>query len=213
MDRVQKNGGTAGLVTAVLLAILFVLFFSLGQDIMTPGDPAKSLAATAQKWSLFHLTAFVGLLAAGFGVLFVVGLATKLREAAPTRARALLYIAITGLAGYALGSTVLMLGGRQIVDFAAKDQAGGAVAWASLSAVHAGLEGLGNTFTGVGAMLAGWAILDTKALPAGTAWLGIISGALNVLGLFMMGTMPVMLGAIILTIIWIAWTGSALRAG
>jgi len=74
MDRVQKNGGTAGLVTAVLLALLFVLFFSLGQDTMTPGDPAKSLAAVTQKWSLFNLTAFVGLLAAGFGVLAMLAL-------------------------------------------------------------------------------------------------------------------------------------------
>jgi hypothetical protein len=212
MDRVQKNGGTAGLVTAVLLALLFVLFFSLGQDIMTPGDPAKSLAATTLKWNLFNLTAFVGLLAAGFAVVFVTGLATKLRDGAPTRARAVLYITLIGLASYALGSTVLMLGGRQIVDFTAKDQAGGAVAWAALSAVHAGFEGLGSTFTGVGAILAGWAILSTKVLPAGAAWVGIISGALGVLGLFVTGVPPVMLGGFLLTIAWLAWAGSALRA-
>ncbi len=213
MDRVQKNGGTAGLVTAVLLAVLFVLFFALGQDIMTPGDPAKSLAATTQKWSLFHLTAFVGLLAAGFAVLFVTGLATRLRDGAPTRARAFLYISLIGLASYALGSTVMMLGGRQIVDFAAKDQAGGAVAWASLSAVHAGLEGLGSTFTGVGAIIAGWAILNTKVLPAGAAYVGIVSGVLGVLGLFAAGVAPIMLGGFLLTIVWIGWAGSALRAG
>lgn len=212
MDRVQKNGGTAGLVTAVLLAVLFVLFFSLGQDIMTPGDPAKSLAAATQKWSLFNLTAFIGLLAAGVAVLFVTGLAAKLRDGAPTRARAVLYITLIGLASYALGSTVLMLGGREIIAFAAKDQAGGAVAWASLSAFHAGLDGLGNTFTGVGAIIAGWAILNTKALPTGVAYVGIISGVLNVLGLFMTGMSPVMLGAFVLTIVWIGWTGSALRA-
>jgi len=213
MDRVQKNGGTAGLVTAVLLALLFVLFFSLGQDIMTPGDPAKSLAAVTQKWSLFNLTAFVGLLAAGFAVLFVTGLATKLRDGAPTRARAVLYITTIGLASYAIGSTVLMLGGRQIVDFAAKDPAGGAVAWASFSAVHVGLEGLGSTFTGVGAILAGWAILSTKVLPAGAAWVGIVSGALGVLGLFVTGMPLVMMGGFLLTIVWIGWAGSALRAG
>ncbi len=213
MDRVQKNGGTAGLVTAVLLAVLFVLFFSLGQDIMTPGDPAKSLAAATQKWSLFNLTAVVGLLAAGVAVLFVTGLATKLRDGAPTRARAVLYITLIGLASYALGSTVLMLGGREIIDFAAKDQAGGAVAWASLSAFHAGLDGLGNTFTGVGAIIAGWAILNTKVLPAGAAYVGIISGVLNVLALFVTGVPPIMLGGFLLTIVWIGWAGSALRAG
>ncbi len=213
MDRVQKNGGTAGLVTAALLAVLFVLFFSLGQDVMTPGDPAKSLAAATQKWGMFRLASFVGLLAAGFAVLFVAALATKLRDAAPTRARAILYITLIGLGSFALGSMTWMLGGRQIIDFAAKDQTGGTAAWAALSAIGASFEGLGNTFTGVGALLAGWAILDTKVLPAGAAWVGIASGVLNVLGLFVMGAPALMLGGFVTTIAWLAWAGSALRAG
>jgi len=213
MDRVQKNGGTAGLVTAALLALLFVLFLSLGQDVMTPGDPAKSLAAATQKWSMFRLASLVGLLAAGCSVLFVVGIATKLRDGAPTRARALQYMVLIGLGSYALGSVMWMLGGRQIIDFAAKDPAGGTVAWATLSAIGAGLDGLGNTFTGVGTILAGWAILDTKVLPAGAAWVGIISGVLGVLGLFAAGMPLVMMGGFLSTIAWLAWAGSALRAG
>jgi len=35
MDRVQRNGGTAGIITGVLLALLFVMIFSLGMDVMT----------------------------------------------------------------------------------------------------------------------------------------------------------------------------------
>jgi len=213
MDRVQRNGGTAGLVSAALLALLFVLILSLGQDIMTPGDPAKSLAAATQKWSMFNLASFIGLLAAGFSVLFVVGLATKLRDGAPTRARALLYLVLIGLGSYALESVMRMLGGRQIIDFAAKDPAGGAVAWATLGAVGAGLEGLGSAFAGVGSILAGWAILNTKVLPAGAAYVGIVSGVLGVLGLFAAGMPLVMMGGFLLTIVWLAWAGSALRAG
>lgn len=212
MDRVQKNGGTAGIVAAVFLAILFALFLSLGPDVMAPGDPAKSLSAATAKWGIFRLTAFVGLLAAGFALLFVVGLATKLREGAPTRARTLLYLTVIGLGGYALNSTIILLGGRQIVDLAAKDQAAATAAWATLSAIGAGLDGLGNTFTGVGAILAGWAILDTKALTAGAAWVGIASGVFGLLGLVAANVPVVMLGGFVLTIIWLAWAGSALRA-
>jgi hypothetical protein len=211
MDRIQKNGGTAGIVSAVLLAILVVLFMSLGEDVMTPGDPAKSLSAARDKWSMFRLASLAGMAAAGVAVVFVVGIATRLREAAPTRARVLLYLVLIGLGAYALGSAMWLVGGPQILAFAGKDQAGGTAAWAAISAVGAGFDGLGNTFSGAGTLVAAWAILDTKLLPAGVAWIGVISGVLNVANLFAMGSPAVMLGGFIATIIWLAWGGAALR--
>ncbi len=115
MDRIQRNGGTAGIVAGLLLALLFVLFLSLGQDIMAP-EPAKSLAAMTQKWSTFQLASLVGLLTAGVAVPFVVGIATRLRDSAPTRARAFLYITLLGLAGYGLESVMRWFGGRAILN-------------------------------------------------------------------------------------------------
>jgi hypothetical protein len=124
-----------------------------------------------------------------------------------------MYLGVIGLGGYALGSTLWMLGGRQIVDLAAKDQAAATAAWAAVSAVGAALDGLGGAFTGVAAILGGWAILDTKALSSGAAYVGILSGILGVLGLFAAGNPIVMMGGFILTIVWLAWAGSSLRAG
>lgn len=79
------------------------MFLSLGMNVMAPGDPARSLAAVTQKWSLWAATLMVGLLASGVAVPFVVGIATRLRDAAPTRARMVLYVTLIGLAGHALG--------------------------------------------------------------------------------------------------------------
>ncbi len=73
------------------------MIFSIGMDVMAPGDPAKSLAAVTQKWGLFAAAMIVGVLAAGAAVPFAVGIATRLRDGAPTRARTLLYVTLLGL--------------------------------------------------------------------------------------------------------------------
>jgi len=209
MDRIERNGGTAGIVAGLLLALLFVLFFSLGQDMMS-SDPSKTLAVATQKWSLFKLASLVGLLVAGVAVPFTVGIATRLRDGAPTRARTLLYVTLLGLAGHALGSVMGWIGGQQIIAHAASDPTGALHAWVALSAVSTSFSAFGNAFTGAGTIIAGWAILSTKALGAGVAWVGIVAGILQVLALFTMAT-PVFLGGFLLTIVWLVYAGTALR--
>jgi hypothetical protein len=208
MDRIQRNGGTAGIVAGLLLALLFVLFLSLGQDIMAP-EPAKSLAAMTQKWSTFQLASLVGLLTAGVAVPFTVGIATRLRDGAPTRARALLYITLLGLAGHGLESAIGWFGGRGIIQYAAADQTGALHAWVALSAVTSGFSMFGNAFTGAGTLIAGWAIMSTKALGAGVAWVGIVAGVVQILGLFSAAA-PVFLGGFLLTVVWFLYAGYSL---
>jgi len=213
MDRVQRNGGTAGIVTGLLLALLFAMIFMLGQDAMTPGDPAKVLSVVTQKWGLFAAVNFVGLLASGAAIPFVVGIATRLRDAAPTRARTVLYSTLIGLGAYALGSIMMWQGGHQVVEYAVKDQAGATTAWLALFAVNTGLSGVGNVFTGAGTLVAGWAIIGTGAMGVGVGWVGIVAGALGILTLFA-PTMPaVFLGSFALTIVWALWAGSELMRG
>ncbi len=211
MDRVQRNGGTAGVVAGVLLLLLLIMIFSIGMDVMAPGDPAKSLAAVTQKWGLFAGTMIVAVLAAGVAILFAVGIATRLRDAAPTRARILLYVTLLGLGSYALNSLMFLMGGRQVVEFAAKDQAAATTAWLTLSAVGAGLDTLGNVFTGVGTLIAGWAIISTRAMGSGVAWVGIVAGVLGILSLVAPTVAIVFLGGFVLTIVWLIWAGAELR--
>jgi hypothetical protein len=178
---------------------------------MAVGDPAKSLAAATQKWKLWVSTMIIGLLATGFAVPFVVGVATRLRDAAPTRARAALYITLIGLAGYAMSSTVGWFGGTQVVQYAAKDQTAATHAWLAMSAVNASLSSLGSAFTGAGAAIAGWAIISTKSMSAGVGWVGVVAGVLSVLALFATSSMLIGFLGFLLIIVWIAWAGAELR--
>jgi len=195
----------------VLLFLVLIMILSLGMDVMAPGDPAKSLAAVTQKWGLFAATLIVGALAAGVAIPFTVGIATRLRDAAPTRARTVLYVTLLGLGGYALASLMMFMGGRQVVEFAAKDQAAAATAWLTLRAVNAGLDTLGSVFTGVGTLIAGWAIVSTRAMGSGVAWVGIAAGVMGILALFAPTAEIVFLGNIVLTIVWLIWAGAELR--
>ncbi len=211
MDRVQRNGGTAGIIAGLLLLLVLIMILSLGREVMAPGDPAKSLAAVTQKWGLFATVMIVGTLAAGVAVPFTVGIATRLRDGAPTRARALLYVTLLGLGGYAVASLMLLLGGRQVVEFAGKDPAAATTAWLTLRAVDAGLDTLGSAFTGAGSLIAGWAILSTRVMGSGVAWVGIAAGVLGILTVFAPTAEIVFLGSFVLTIIWLIWAGAELR--
>lgn len=208
MDRIQRNGGTAGVIAGLLLALLFVLFFTMGQDLMSP-NPSTTLALVTQKWSQFRLASLVGLLTVGFAVPFTVGIATRLRDSAPTRARALLYLVLIGLAGHGLGSALGWFGGQQVIQYATTDRTGALHAWAAISAVNASVSMLGNGFTGAGTLIAGWAILSTNALSAGVGWVGVIAGVVQILALFTAAP-AVFLGGFVLTIVWLLYAGYAL---
>ncbi|HYM90691.1 MAG TPA: hypothetical protein VEW91_03525, partial [bacterium] len=103
MDRVQTNGGMAGQVAAVLLALLLILFMSSGLDPQAASDPAKAIPILAEKHGLFVMLGILAALTSGFGLVFTIGLFSRLREPAPTRASTALGLAVVGLAGHALG--------------------------------------------------------------------------------------------------------------
>jgi hypothetical protein len=212
MDQVQRNGGVAGIVAGGLLILLVILTFSLGADVMAPGDPARALSAVTQKWSLWVFASLVGVVTTGAAVLFTVGLTSRVRDQAPTRARAILYFVLIGLTGYALASIVPWVGGAQVVAYAAKDQAAAANAWLVLNAVSGSFAGLGGAFVGAGTLIAGWVIIATRTMGSGIGWLGVVAGILGILSLFAPGAFVVGLGGTVLTAVWLAWTGSVLRS-
>ncbi len=212
MDRVQINGGTAGQVAAVLLALLLILFMSSGLDPQTASDPSKAIPILAGKHGLFVLLGILAALTSGFGLVFAIGLFSRLREPAPTRAAASLALTVVGLTGHGLGALLLWRGGTTVVAAFAKDQAAANSAWIAVRAVENSVNTLGDVFTGAAILVAAWAIAGTGALSPMLGWVGVITGVVTLLQVF--GTSPALfVGAIILTIIWLAWGGSQLRRG
>jgi hypothetical protein len=210
MDRVQRNGGTAGIITAICLALLFVLFISSGLDPQTAQDPAKAIPLLTQKASVFAAIGVLGTLAAGFGLVFTIGLFARLRDGAPTRAAAVLGLAFVGLTGHAVGSVLLWQGGQFLVTVSTKDQVGANHAWIAASAVAQGLNGAGNAFTGASILVAGGAVVATGAMNVGLGWMGGLAGVVEILQLFSASQALMGIG-FVLVIIWLAWGGSQLR--
>ncbi len=210
MERVQQNGGTAGFITAICLALLFILFASSGLDMQTAQDPAKALPVLGQKAGVFAATGVLGLLAAGFGLIYTFGLFTRLREHAPTRAAASLGFAFVGLTTHAVGSALLWQGGAMLVALAARDQTAAAHAWIAVGAVNQGLMTTADAFTGSSVLTAGWAIVGTGAMSAALGWVAIVAGIVEILQVFS-ASMPLMGLGFVLVIVWLVWGGVQLR--
>ena len=211
MDRVQQNGGTAGFITAICLALLFILFASSGLDMQTAMDPAKALPMLGQKAGVFTAIGVLGLLASGFGLVFTIGLFARLRDKAPTRAAATLGLAVVGLTTHALGAALLWQGGAMLAALAGTDQTAAGHAWIALGAVNQGLMATGNAFTGASVLVAGWAIAGTGVMSTALGWLAIITGIVEILQVFS-AQMALMGLGFLLVIIWLVWGGAQLRA-
>jgi len=174
-------------------------------------DPAKALPVLAQKAGVFTLIGILGVLAAGFGLVFTIGLFTRLKDRAPTRAAAVLGFAFVGLTGHAIGSTLLWQGGHGLGAAATRDQTAANHAWIAAATVNQGLQGLGNAFTGASVLVAGWAIVATGAMNSTLGWVAVAAGVVEILQLF--SAQQALMGlAFLLVIVWLAWGGSQLRS-
>lgn len=207
MDRVRQNGGTFGIIAAVVLAVLFVVILTSGFDPRT-ADPAEALSFISQSSGRWTLAGVLGVLGSLFAIVFAVGLYRVLRDKAPTRAYAVLLFAVLGSGGYALSSLVQWLGGAQVAGTA--DQVAAAHAWVAVNAVATSMGGFGNTFVGASLLTAGWAATSTRALSSAVGWLAYLAGIVTVLGLFTANAV-VFLGSFALIIIFLAWAGFELR--
>jgi len=207
MDTTQRNGGTAGIVSAVLLVLFLILTMAMGMDPHTAGDPAQALAMIALKRGLWRLVGIVGTLAAAFGIVFTIGLSNRLKEGAPTRASVILYFVTVGLGGYALASLMQWKGGLQLADYAVKDQVGAGHAWLALRAAAGGANVLGSGFVGAALLIAGWAVIETAVLNPIAGWVGVIAGLLSLAGVFASASFAVLIGTIVFDVIWLAWAG------
>lgn len=206
----QQSAGTAGIVAGVSLAVLFILFFTSGVTPEMLGDPGKALPYISQNLGRLRITlvfSFIALIAA---VIFLPGLAAKLRERTPTRATGVLYFGLLGIIGHALGTLVFWVAVPGVAAYAAKDQVAASSAWVALSALDRAFDSFGSFFIGVSTLVAGWAITSGGAMSAALGWFGILTGV--VAGLSGLAANEIlMVGSFVLPVIWLIWAGSVLR--
>lgn len=210
VPRIQ-TAGTTGIVAGVALAIGFILFMTSGLSMQAFADPAQGLKfATDSAGRLRLMTAFF-LIAIAFAAVFLAGLAAKLRDKTPTRATATLYFGLLGLAGHALGALIFWAGIPAVVARAATDQVAASHAYVALVAMDNAADGLGTLFVALATLMAGWAAVTSKVFSAALGWYGVVVGVAGVLALLMTGNEILGLATFVLPIIWLVWTGTALR--
>jgi|RifCSP19_3_1023858.scaffolds.fasta_scaffold33965_2 MFS family permease len=217
MNAIQRNGGSAGFVTAALFVILLVLSFSLDPSIFS--DPERALAYAREQGTrrtAMGVAAIAGALALA---VFVAGLADRLHPKTPTRGAMTYLFGLIGAIGLAFGSLVDWLGIGYLVGTAARDEIAVQHAWYAVSAVSAAAYGLAGIGLSAAAIAASWAIVAEVAMRSAIGWIGLAAAVIILVAsaaqaLVPPGTTVQFLSYVvggILFVIWFAWTALELR--
>jgi len=209
MDRLQRNGGSFGILSGVALALLFAAFATSGITPDTFGDPAKAFPFIREQAARLKVIGLLGTLTVAFSLPFAAALYLRLRNGAPTRATMGLLLLLVGLIGHGLGSLFAGVGFPAVA--AVSDQTAASHAYVAVLAADQVVDTLGNAFAGAGNAVFGWAILSTAALPAVLGWVFAVTGIVSVLLALAPGVDILFIGSFVLTIISLIWGGVALR--
>lgn len=207
----QQSAGTSGIIAGISLAVVFFLFITSRAGPETFADPANALPFITQNSGRLRTIALLALITISFAVIFVAGLAAKLRDKTPTRATGVLYFGILGLIGHGIGALMFWVGVPALVAYAAKDQVAVSHAWVAFGALNGSLDGFGNLFIGLSTLLAGWAIVGAGAMSSTLGWFGVVAGVVTALAAVAPGNQLIMMGSFVLPIIWLLWAGNTLR--
>lgn len=215
MTAVHRAAGTAGIVIAILFAIL--LGTTASYDPAAYSDPVRALAFAQQATPLRTITGIAGVLAGIALVVFFAGLGDRLSTGAPVRALLAKYPGVIAGAALAFGSLVDWIGINSLASF--KDQTAAQHAWVAVFAVDAGIYGLTGIFIGLAVLAAGAAMVRERLVSATAGWLALTGAAVIILGTVLQGVLPAdtpwlfafyVVGGVPV-LIWFAWTGFALR--
>jgi hypothetical protein len=177
MSALARFAGLAGIGAGIALAGEFSLFMLSGfsPDTFTEGEGA--VAFLRERGGYLRAAVLVGSLGAALTTVFVVGLASRLRDAAPTRAAATAYFGVMGGVGHGLVALTFWVGIPLLIGQASRDPGQTAAAVGGLSVVTSGAEAFGNLFLALSMAAAGWAMASTKVLSAVAGWVGLAAAA------------------------------------
>src|SRR5437899_12220904 len=102
MNPRPQTAGTAGIIAGVLLAVLLILFMTSGMRPEAMADPGKMMAYAGQNAGRWRNMAFIGIVTTIAAVFYFPGLAARLLDRTPSRAKGVPYYRILCIGGYDL---------------------------------------------------------------------------------------------------------------
>jgi hypothetical protein len=210
-----KYAGLAGIGAGIGLALEFGLFMVSGFAPDTFAEPNSALAFLQARGGYLRAAVLVGAVGAALTTIFLVGVAARLRDAAPTRAAATLYFGVIGGAGHGLVALTFWVAIPLLVGLAAREPDLAAAGVGSLTLLTSGAEAFGNLFLALSMAAAGWAIVSFRILPVAVGWVGLAAAALTLARIVGAETplafaafFPSLIGAVIFRL----WAGISLRS-
>lgn len=220
MSPTFKHAGIAGVLTGLALAVEFTFFLLSGYSPDSFSSVAAALTYLQQHGDVFlRIGGLFGAAGAVIRVIYVAGLAAKLRAKTPTQAVATLYFGVLGAIGHGLVALSFYVGMPMLLALAAQDQAAATAVLSAFTIITNGFQALGNGLLGLVLLGTGWAIIARRALPVGVGWVGVFAGIATLLGVLTGGTPLAAVGfvvyipSLLLAIVFDIWAGFAIWKG
>ncbi len=202
--------GIAGILAGVALAAEFLFFSLSGFSQSAFSDPASAMTFLRDHGALVRTAVLFGASGIVVTLVFLAGLADRLKAQTPTLAAATLLFGIVGNVEDGLVALSFWTGIPAYVALAGHDLASAQNSWTAFANLTSGYQGFGNLFLGLSALAAGLAIVTRRELPVALGAIGLLAGVAAIasvlgvnspLGFFGFAT------AILLVIVFRVWAG------
>ncbi|MGH3736158.1 MAG: DUF4386 family protein [Micromonosporaceae bacterium] len=151
-----KVTGWAGILAGAGLVAEGTLWTVSGWTPQTFSDPATALKFLHDSGDTLRWAVLAGFINLAFTVVFLAGLAERLRAATPTRAAATLWLGMVGIATHLLVPLAYWYGTPAFRD---ADPAAAQASWTGFAATVSAAGGAGSLFLGLSMAAAGWALI------------------------------------------------------
>lgn len=208
-----KYAGRAAIATGIALLLEFSFFMISGFSPDKLANPSAAIALLQDKETVLRIATFFGFSGALMRILYMTGLAARLKEATPNRAAAVLYFGILGTIGHGLVALCFYLGFPTLTELASHSMSAAINSWGAFQAITNGFLGLGNLLLGLTLLIAGSAIVAKGQFPKALGVLGLIGGSAAIVSVVITAT-PLSAGgymlymlSVIISMVFDVWVG------
>ena len=208
-----RPAGIAGILAALALAGEFLFFSLSGFQQVSFSDPASAIAFLRDHGGLVRVAVVFGAAGVALTLLFLSGLAERLRSRAPLLSAATLYFGIVGNMGDGLVALSFWIGIPIFVGLAGHESAVAQSAWPAFTALTGGYQGFGNLFAGLSLLATGWASISQGALPRVLGAIALVAGVSAMASVLIANAQIGFILALLLVIVFRVWAGIELYRG